>query len=56
MKKLIKEQIKLEEGLKKEWIITNGIGGYASSTVIGCNTRKYHGLLVAPLLHQAEED
>ena len=28
-------------------IITNGIGGYAS--IIGCNTRKYHGLLIAPL-------
>ena len=35
-----------EEG-KKEWIATNGLGGYASSTLIGCNTRKYHGLLVA---------
>ena len=31
----------------KEWIITNGIGGYASSTVAGMNTRRYHGLLVA---------
>lgn len=41
--------IKLEEGLKKEWIITNGIGGFASSSLIGANTRRYHGLLVAPL-------
>ena len=41
--------IKLEDGLKKEWIITNGIGGYASSTLAGANTRRYHGLLVAPL-------
>jgi len=32
---------------KLEWIITNGLGGYASSTVIGMNTRKYHGLLIA---------
>lgn len=32
--------------LKKEWLETNGLGGYASSTLIGCNTRKYHGLLV----------
>ncbi|HYG41255.1 MAG TPA: amylo-alpha-1,6-glucosidase [Cytophagales bacterium] len=38
-----------EELLDKEWIITNGIGGYASSTVCGLNTRKYHGLLVASL-------
>ena len=34
---------------EKEWLITNGIGGYASSTVIGSNSRKYHGLLVASL-------
>ncbi len=39
----------LESGISKEWLITNGVGGYASSTIIGCNTRKYHGLLVAPL-------
>ena len=45
-----KEELNLEEGLKKEWIITNGIGGYSSSTIIGANTRKYHGLLVAPLM------
>lgn len=44
-----KEELKLEEGLKKEWLITNGIGGFASSTIIGANTRKYHGLLIAPL-------
>lgn len=47
--KYSKKDMNLEEGLKKEWIVTNGIGGYASSTIIGCNTRKYHGLLVAPL-------
>ncbi len=44
-----KENLSLENGLKKEWLITNGIGGYSSSTIIGANTRKYHGLLVAPL-------
>src|SRR5208283_4522507 len=37
------------EALGKEWLITNGLGGYASSTVLGVNTRKYHGLLVAAL-------
>ena len=47
--KLTNEKINLENGLKREWIITNGIGGFASSTVIGANTRKYHGLLIAPL-------
>ena len=47
--KFTKENLNLEEGLQKEWIITNGIGGYSSSTIIGANTRKYHGLLIAPL-------
>ncbi|MCM8794620.1 MAG: amylo-alpha-1,6-glucosidase [Candidatus Omnitrophica bacterium] len=37
----------LPAAASKEWIITNGIGGYASSTVIGMNTRREHGLLVA---------
>lgn len=41
--------VNFEEGIKKEWIITNGIGGFASSTMIGANTRRYHGLLIAPL-------
>ena len=35
--------------ITKEWILTNGLGGYASQTVPGLNTRKYHGLLVAAL-------
>ena len=47
--KFTKEKLNLEEGLKKEWLITNGIGGFSSSTIIGANTRKYHGLLIAPL-------
>lgn len=47
--KITKEKLNLEEGLKKEWVISNGIGGFASSTAIGANTRKYHGLLIAPL-------
>jgi predicted glycogen debranching enzyme len=37
----------INKSKKLEWIITNEFGGYASSTVIGMNTRKYHGLLVA---------
>ncbi len=37
----------LDKSKKLEWIITNEFGGYASSTVIGMNTRKYHGLLIA---------
>jgi predicted glycogen debranching enzyme len=38
-----------DKALGREWIVTNGLGGYASSTVLGINTRKYHGLLVAAL-------
>lgn len=37
----------INESLRKEWLVTNGLGGYSSSTVLGINTRKYHGLLVA---------
>ena len=47
--KITKEKLNIEDGLTKEWIITNGIGGFSSSTIIGANTRKYHGLLIAPL-------
>jgi predicted glycogen debranching enzyme len=35
--------------LMQEWLVTNGIGGYASGTVSGAITRRYHGLLVAAL-------
>ncbi|MDQ6861926.1 MAG: amylo-alpha-1,6-glucosidase [Verrucomicrobiota bacterium] len=35
--------------LDREWLVTNGLGGYASGTVSGAITRKYHGLLVAAL-------
>jgi len=54
--KFEKKDLGLDEGLKKEWIITNGIGGFASSTIIGANTRKYHGLLVAPLFPPARRN
>ena len=33
--------------IQYEWLETNGLGGYASSTIIGTNTRRYHGLLTA---------
>src|SRR5512142_229129 len=33
----------------REWLVTNGLGGYASGTVAGVTTRRYHGLLVAAL-------
>jgi predicted glycogen debranching enzyme len=38
-----------ERGIEKEWLISNGIGGFSSSTIIGANSRRYHGLLVASL-------
>jgi predicted glycogen debranching enzyme len=33
--------------LEREWLVTNGLGGYASGTVAGAATRRYHGLLIA---------
>ncbi len=39
----------IREALGWEWLETNGLGGYASSTILNCNTRKYHGLLVPAL-------
>ncbi|MEO8286879.1 MAG: amylo-alpha-1,6-glucosidase [Chloroflexota bacterium] len=41
--------IDLEQALDKEWLVSNGIGGFASGTVSGINTRRYHALLVAAL-------
>ena len=41
--------VEVRKSLKRDWIITNGIGGFCSQSVLGCNTRRYHGLLVAPL-------
>ena len=52
--KFTKEDINLENGLKREWLITNGMGGFASSTIIGANTRRYHGLLIVPLMPPAQ--
>jgi len=39
----------LDSAESREWLVTNGIGGYASGTVAGSQTRRYHGLLVAAL-------
>src|SRR6185436_10600417 len=35
--------------ISREWLVTNGIGGYASGTISGACTRRYHSLLVAAL-------
>ncbi len=54
-----------EESSRREWLVTNGIGGYAASSLAGANTRRYHGLLVpafsppvgrAVLLSKVEEE
>src|SRR5689334_8209359 len=37
----------LNRATSREWLETNGIGGFSSSTIIGLNTRRYHGLLTA---------
>jgi len=39
----------LPSGERREWLVTNGLGGYASGTVAGLLTRRYHGLLIAAL-------
>ncbi len=41
------ECTRLSRATKLEWLETNGIGGFASSTIAGLNTRRYHGLLIA---------
>jgi predicted glycogen debranching enzyme len=46
-----KELINLEYSLSRETIRSNRAGSYASMTLVGCNTRKYHGLLVCPMEH-----
>ena len=41
--------VNLEYSLSREVIRTNRAGSYSSTTIVGCNTRKYHGLLVCPI-------
>jgi predicted glycogen debranching enzyme len=38
-----------EQACKREWLVTNGLGGFAAGTVADANTRRYHGLLIAAL-------
>src|SRR5205085_11883175 len=42
-------QMSRELLLNREWLVTNGLGGYASGTISGAITRRYHGLLIAAL-------
>lgn len=46
----------LEESLQRELLRTNRSGAYSCSTIVDCNTRKYHGLLVAPIPELDDEN
>lgn len=43
------ELVNLEYSLKREMLATNRAGGYLNTTIVGCNTRKYHGLFAVPV-------
>jgi predicted glycogen debranching enzyme len=45
------ELVNLEYSLSREMLRSNRAGSYSSTTIVGCNTRKYHGLLVCPMEH-----
>ncbi|MCR5709322.1 MAG: amylo-alpha-1,6-glucosidase [Bacteroidales bacterium] len=47
------ELVNLEYSLKREVLATNRAGGYCNTTIVGCNTRKYHGLFAVPVAHFA---
>lgn len=49
------ELVNLEYSLNREILLTNRAGGYINTTIVGCNTRKYHGLLVVPIANFANE-
>ena len=46
----------LQDSLFKELLITNESGAYCSTTLVGCNIRKYHGLLVVPVPNLDDEN
>ena len=46
----------LEYALRREMLSTNRAGGYMSTTIVCCNTRKYHGLFVGPVREGDEHD
>lgn len=43
----------IRKALRKEWLLTNGLGDYSSGTITGCNTRKYHGMLTVNVAEPA---
>lgn len=38
-----------QDGIQKEWVLTNGLGSYSGTSIIGAHTRKHHGLMIASL-------
>lgn len=42
-----KDWTTFKEGIKREWAVTNGIGGYAGSSMIGAHSRTHQGYLIA---------
>lgn len=50
------QMINLQESLQKEILRTNRAGAYHCTTIVGCNTRKYHGLLVIPVPELDDEN
>lgn len=46
----------LEYSLQREMLSTNRAGGYMSTTIVCCNTRKYHGLMVCPIHDKSDEE
>lgn len=50
------ELVNLEYSLEREFLSTNRAGGYMCSTITCCNTRKYHGLMVTPIVEGSEDN
>ena len=46
----------LQDSLYKEFLITNRSGAYCNTTLVGCNIRKYHGLMVVPVPELDDEN
>lgn len=42
--------VNMNDALWREWMETNGLGGFASSIIVGLNSRRYHALLIAATL------
>ncbi len=50
------EMTNLQDSLYKEMLLTNDLGAYCCTTLVGCNIRKYHGLLVTPVPNLDDEN